>query len=389
MGGGSPSNTTATTTNQLDPAVRQMTLGNYAAAQGVANQKYDPYSGQMIAPLNSLQTQGINQGAGAAAAGAGMGAINLGITNAATAGGYNPSQVSMPGRAPQVSAPGAYNPLQVGSGMWDTGAAQQYMNPYTQQVINAANTNIDRSLAQTQNATNAEATTAGAYGGTRQAVANAENARNADQLKAQTSAGLLSDAYTNAQNAFQADQGRSLAAQQSNQQAGLSAGLTAGQQALAAQEANQQAGLAGQQMGLSAQQANQQAGLSAANLGLGSADLLGRLGISQQGVAQNNAQALYGYGAIGQDLQNQQNQWDYQNNYLNPQQWPLRGLSALESAVSGIPYSNSSATTQPLYKNKTAGALGGAASGAAMGSSFGPWGTAIGGVAGGLLGYFG
>lgn len=329
MGGGSPSNTTATTTNALDPAVRQMTLGNYAAAQGVANQKYNPYTGQMIAPLNSLQTQGINQGAGAAAAGTGMGAINLGISNAAAAGGYDPSSVS--------------------TGTWNSAAAKQYMNPYTQQVIDAANTNIDRNLAQTQNATNAQAVTAGAYGGTRQAVANAENARDANQLKAQTSAGLLSDAYTNAQGAFQSDQSRSLGAQE----------------------------------------ANQQAGLSAANLGLGSADLLGRLGISQQGVAQNNAQALLGYGQIGQDLQNQLNEWNYQNNYLNPQQWPLRGLSALESAVSGIPYSNSSATTQPLYKNKTAGALGGAASGAAMGSSFGPWGTAIGGVAGGLLGYFG
>lgn len=389
MGGGTPKNTTSTTTNTLDPNVARWTQNNYNYAQNVANQKYDPYSGQMIAPLNSLQTQGIDQGAGAAAAGTGMGAINLGITNAALAGGYDPSQVSMPGSAAQVSAPGAYNPSQVGSGVWSTGAAQQYMNPYTQQVIDAANTNIDRNLAQTQNATNSQAVAAGAYGGTRQAVANAENARDANQLKAQTSAGLLSDAYTNAQNAFQADQGRSLAAQQSNQQAGLSAGLTAAQQSLAAQEANQQAGLAGQQMGLSAQQANQQAGLSAANLGLGSADLLGRLGISQQGVAQNNAQALYGYGQIGQDLQNQQNVWDYQNSYLNPQQWPLRGLSALESAVSGIPYSSSSATSQPLYRNKTAGALGGAASGAAAGSAFGPWGTAIGGVAGGLLGYFG
>ena len=33
-------------------------------------------------------------------------------------------------------------------------------------------------------------------------------------------------------------------------------------------------------------------------------------------------------------------------------------------------------------------ALGGAAAGAAAGSTFGPWGTAIGGVGGGLLGYF-
>ncbi len=38
---------------------------------------------------------------------------------------------------------------------------------------------------------------------------------------------------------------------------------------------------------------------------------------------------------------------------------------------------------------KAKGAGAGAVTGAAAGSSFGPWGTAIGGVAGGAIGYFG
>ena len=42
-----------------------------------------------------------------------------------------------------------------------------------------------------------------------------------------------------------------------------------------------------------------------------------------------------------------------------------------------------------MSKSKAAGAVGGAASGAAAGSAFGPWGTAIGGVAGLLGGFFG
>jgi hypothetical protein len=42
--------------------------------------------------------------------------------------------------------------------------------------------------------------------------------------------------------------------------------------------------------------------------------------------------------------------------------------------------------TSPIYRNKTAGALGGAASGAALGSMFGPMGMGIGAAAGGLFG---
>lgn len=330
MGGSSsPKNTTSTTTNNLDPNVARWTQNNYNAAQNVANQPYNPYTGQMIAPLNGMQMQGINQGAADAANGIGMGAVNQGI-NAATQAGQ-------------------YQPQQVGTGQWGAGAAQQYMSPYTQQVIDASNAQIDKNLAQTTNATNAQATAAGAFGGTRQAVQTAQNQNDANQLKASTAAGLQQDAYNNAQQAFMADQQRQL-------QAGMS---------------------------------NQQAGLNAANLGLGSADLLGRLGAQQQQTSQGNANTLLGLGGTLQGQQQQQNEWDYQNNYLNPQQWPLRGLNALESAVSGIPYGSSSSSTTPMYQNKTAGALGGAASGAAMGSMFGPWGTAIGGGVGGLLGLFG
>ena len=328
-GGGSPKNTTSTTTNNLDPNVARWTQNNYNVAQGVANQQYSPYTGQMVAPLNGLQLQGIGQGAAAATDNTGMAPINQGVANA--------------------TAAGSYQPLQIGTGTWNSQAAQQYMNPYTQSVIDAANTNIDRNLAMTNQQTKAAATGAGAYGGDREAIMEAENARNANQLKAQTAAGLLNDAYTNAQGAFASDQSRALAAGQSNQSAGL----------------------------------------QGANLGLGSADLLGRLGVAQQGVAQQNAGALMGYGSTVQDQQDAENQWNYQNAYLNPQQWPLRGLNALESAVSGIPYSTSSSTSTPIYRNKTAGALGGAATGASMGAMFGPWGAAIGGVAGGLMGAFG
>jgi hypothetical protein len=71
----------------------------------------------------------------------------------------------------------------------------------------------------------------------------------------------------------------------------------------------------------------------------------------------------------------------------------------LTAALAGLPISSllgfkqetegTGTSTQPLYQNQTAGALGGALTGAQLGSMFGPIGTGIGAIGGGLLGYFG
>jgi len=327
-GGGTPKNTTSTTTTQLDPAMRAMMQQTFNRATNIADQPYQAYGGQAVAPLNDLQRAGIGWGADAAANNAGGQTVQAGVNSALGAGSYQPEQVW--------------------SRQWDGGAASQYMSPYTQNVIDTTNAQIDRNTAQTTNATNAAAVQAGAFGGTRQAVQTAENQRNADQIKAQTAATLNDQAYSNAQGMFNADQGRDLAARQSNQSAGL----------------------------------------QSANLGLGSADLLGRLGLSQSQMAQQNAQAMLGYGGVLQGQTQQEN--DYRLAQFQEQRdWGLRGLNALQGSVAGMPSGSSTAATTPIYKNKTAGALGGAASGAAMGSYFGPWGTAIGAVAGGLYGAFG
>lgn len=328
MGGGSPKNTTTTSKTELDPAMRAMLQETYGRARTVADQPYQAYTGPGIAGLDPLQQQGINQGAWDAMNGVGMGATQQGM--------------DLAGRA------GSYQPQMVGTSAWNPAAAQQYMSPYTQNVIDATNQQIDRNALQTTNATNAAATTAGAFGGTRQAVQTAENQRNADQIKAQTAAQLQDQAYSNAQGMFTADQGRSL-------QAGM---------------------------------ANQQAGLQGANLGLGAADLMGRLGMSQQQISAANANTLLGLGGVRQGQQQQVNDYNLAQ-FQEQRDWGLRGLGALSGVVSGMPSGSSTAATTPVYKNKTAGALGGAASGAAMGSMFGPWGTAIGAVAGGLYGAFG
>jgi hypothetical protein len=71
--------------------------------------------------------------------------------------------------------------------------------------------------------------------------------------------------------------------------------------------------------------------------------------------------------------------------------WPFQMQQVLEEALGATPYGTSTTTVGPGPQgpNKATSALGGAAAGAAIGSSFGPYGTAIGAVGGGLLGYLG
>lgn len=71
---------------------------------------------------------------------------------------------------------------------------------------------------------------------------------------------------------------------------------------------------------------------------------------------------------------------------------PLTAQQMLLAAAAGSPNFNGligQSTTQPVYSNKGAGALGGALTGAQLGSYFGPMGTGLGAVGGGLLGLLG
>jgi hypothetical protein len=79
-------------------------------------------------------------------------------------------------------------------------AAQQLMNPYQSQVIDALNKQYDVSNKQAINAVNNQATLANAFGGSRQGVAAgtalAANARNQNQQVA----GLLNQGYSDTMN---------------------------------------------------------------------------------------------------------------------------------------------------------------------------------------------
>ena len=80
-----------------------------------------------------------------------------------------------------------------------------YQNPYTQQVIDQSLADNDRARLMQQQGINAQALSRGAFGGSRQAIAESENNRNFMDQQARTSAGLRAQGYESALSAAQAD----------------------------------------------------------------------------------------------------------------------------------------------------------------------------------------
>jgi hypothetical protein len=238
--------------------------------------------------------------------------------------GYNPQlQTFQMGPAERVRTQSFTQP----------GSAEAYMSPYMQNVVGIQQREAQRAadIAGTQRG--AAAVQSGAFGGSRQAIMDAEAARNLAQQKGDIQATGLQSAFQQAQQQFNAEQQARLAAQQANQQAGL----TVGQQNLASQIGTQQLGagqiglqtalanLSSQQqanvqnqaaqnqaMGMSAQQAlqaalaNQQAGLST-----GQQNLAAQLGIQQLGAGQDLQSQLANqqFGMTAQQLGEQSRQF--------------------------------------------------------------------------------
>jgi len=294
-------------TQQLDPALRDLFLQNYGSAQttagGLQAREFAGFTPEQNAAMGNIASfaspgsEGFNALRGA-----------YGVAN--TAAQYAPKQVASSnvraaqaqaaqlGRetvrdvnaeriaaeriaAGQVSgadvasealkqiAPEARaNIRDVAAGSFLNQNIQQYMNPYTQAVTEQSLADLERSRLLQQQQTAAQATAARAFGGSRQGVAEAETNRafgeNAARLVAQQNA----QAYEAAQRASEADLARQMQAQQLNQAQDLATTQQslqlAGQFGLANQQAALEAARANQATGLTASQANQDAMLKAA-----------------------------------------------------------------------------------------------------------------------------
>ena len=192
--------------------------------------------------------------------------------------GYNPQQ---------VSTQFGYNPQQVSAGT-AAGGINTYMNPHTQQVINTSMADLERQRQTQMNALGSQATAAGAFGGSRQGVAEALTNQGFAQQGGQLASQLRQQGFETALGASQQDVANRLQANIQNQQAGGRAMEFGQQNRLQAQMANQQAGLQGAQQRMAA--AGQLGNLS--NTGFNFGQQIGQQQMQQGTMQQGMNQAL-------------------------------------------------------------------------------------------------
>jgi plastocyanin len=239
----------------------ESSLSNYAGpyvtnmlgqGQALANMPYQAYMGPLTAGESPLQTDAFNTAGGLATPAA--------IGNAATTAGGIATKAADLTYKPTTSA-------------FDATQAQAYMNPYLQASLNPQLEEARRQsqITQTQNA--GKMTQAGAFGGGRQAILDAETQRSLGANLANITGSGYNTAYDKAMAQFNADQARK--AQES--QFGATYGLQ------------------GLQTGLQAAQA--QGGLGATQASTGLANLNAQLdagrqqrGIESEGIAADKAQ---------------------------------------------------------------------------------------------------
>ena len=252
---------------------------------------------------------------------------------------YTPQQIqSMQNAAYQMQGPQS----------WTTpGTAQQYMNPYMQQVNQAATQLANQNYLQNLNQLKGQGVKAGAYGGSREALTEQNAQFNQNMALNNLYAQNLANAYNSGLSQFNTAQGQ---------------GLQAGQANLSAA---QQTALANQQAALQAAQANQQAGLTANQQNIGALTSAGQTAgaLGNLGTAQNQAN-LANIGALGQSAQAQQN---LGQQYLNTQQqnaqtWmgmPASINAPVMNAINAQPSSGGTTSTAGTSAPASAWAEGG------------------------------
>ena len=442
-------------TMSMDPTQQ---AGWNAYNKYVSGQTFDPYTGQMVADPNANQQAAWNQAGGIGQLGQDqMAAASQAAQNAA---GYSPQQVGaqnvqgVQAQAGPLASAGQVGNIaniqaqQVGQGqvagqtnqnygvlrgnVRDVQAGQfgnldPYMNEYNNQVVNNTLGDIDRSRQMAVNSGGDQAASAGAFGGSRQGVADSLTNEAYARQSARTSADLRARGFDTAAAIQQGDLNRNLQAGGMNQNAdqnvlgmtGDMAGQTAfnnqranlqagmanqgtqlargqtnaqlGTQASMANSANmfrnnqfnagqmQQAGLANQSANLQAGMANQNAGLTANGQQIQAGGLLGNLGAQQQNMGINGMNALgwaggqqYGIDQAGLDAGYQQ--------YMNQQNWNQQNIDNRFRGIAGQPGMVNS--TQTNYETQTQPGWGSRLAGGALTLA----GTALGGPIGGMIG---
>lgn len=261
-----------------------------AASRGANLPQYTPFTGPGYAGLTPQQQQAL----GMAGTGAGQGqAISLGsLPGLSGLSGFTPDKITAASLTPQI---------------------QGLLNPATQDVINTTGAQIDRNTTQSVNAMDNQMAAQHAFGGDRQAIADAEIRAQGDLNKNATIAGL----------------------NQGNFNTALSAALSSAQ-------SNQGAGIAG-----------------AANVALPALSGMSGLGRTIGGLNTADIGNLLTAGGQAQQTTTNQNLFNY-DQYLKQFQIPDQQATTFASILGSLPHdtSGTSTTTGTAYSNPLMGLAG-------------------------------
>lgn len=303
------------------PYVQQL-LGQ---AQGLASLPFAPYTGDRFAPLNPILSNTASAAAGTGRPGQFGTASNLatmgGIASLLNSGtGIQTAPLTAYQIGPQISAA-------------NTGTVNSFMSPYMSGVIDVNKAAANREFDAQRGARNAAAVRAGAFGGSRQAIAESEAQRNLNQDLQKIQATGMQSAYDAAMAALNNERAANIDVAKAN----------VGSLGQTQTEASRQM-LEAQKMGLDSR--NQ--GIMGA---LNAAQTLGGLGTAQAGADRGILGLNFDIGKYLQDYDQQDNDFGY-SQWENSLNYPYKNLQFMSSMLSGLPLNVQG------YQNPTQGQSG-------------------------------
>ena len=352
MSGGGGGGTTESTSYQTnlpeyaEPYYKEL----MARTQAESIKPYQPYGGERIAGFTPAQEQ-VQQQVLDMEAPAALGEAEslMGQVGQQAAGmDYTPTQFGTDYQVSPVESgyqAGEFDPGYE-AGTFDAAAAERYMDPYMRQVIESQKREAAQEFARSRAGTAAEAVRAGAFGGSRFGVREAElESEYLDRL-ADIEATGMQTAYQQAREQF--------GAEQAMQQQAAQMGLSAQQQEEAARQQQEQFRQAAEQMTEQEEQfaanmaqqvatnqeaANQfaaQYGQEGLQLALSTAQAQQGLGEAQQRLETARLQAQQAVGQEQQQMAQAQLDQAY-NDFVNARDYERQQLAFYNALLRGIP----------------------------------------------------
>ena len=352
MSGGGGGGTTESTSYQTnlpeyaEPYYKEL----MARTQEESIKPFDPYGGDRIAEFSAAQEQAQQDILGMQApTSLGEAESNLReVGQSALQQSYDPTQFGTQYQASPYESSYQASQFDPGyeAGTFDAAAAEQYMDPYMRQVIDTQKREAAQEFARSRAGTAAEAVQAGAFGGSRFGVREAEMESEYLDRLADIEAQGMQQAYQQGREQFGVEQGL--------QQQAAQMGLSAQQQEEAARQQQEQfaqsaeqmteedrqfAANMAQQVATSQEAANQfaaQYGQEGLQTALATAQAQQSLGQAEQQLEQARLQAQQ---AVGQE-QRQMAQAELDqayNDFVNARDYERQQLAFYNALLRGIP----------------------------------------------------